>query len=93
MRIRQVINQAGFEAVAIMVVVLVLGVVGFASYKVLQNGMPAVQQPTAAVTTEPDTIKSKSDLANTSKALDSSAAELDKDLDDSQLDADLNAVL
>lgn len=93
---RAKLNQAGFEAVAVLVVLLVVAAVGFAGYKVLGSHKSADNSQQAAVTSTakvPATIKTKADLTATSKALDQSGAQLDNDLNGSSLNSDLNAML
>jgi hypothetical protein len=89
------INQAGFEAVTVIVVVLFIAIIGFAGYKVMNLNDPA--EPTSSqdsgTTAEPDTIQSQSDLNGTSKSLHASEAQLDRDLQDSSLDSDINTML
>ena len=88
------LNQKGFEPIAVIVIVLVIAVLGFAGYKVMNMNKSAESaQPATSQTAEPEAIKSEADLTNTSKALDESGSELDASLDDSALDADVNALL
>jgi hypothetical protein len=87
-------TQKGFEAIGVFLAVLVVAIIGFASYKVLTMNKTADNLPaTSAAATEPEKIQSQSDLADTSKVLDSASSELDGNLNDGSLDADLNALL
>ena len=87
-------NQAGFEAVGVIVAVLFVAVVGFAGLKVasMNKSTDAVQSSSAS-SEVPATIKTKADLAKTSKNLDASGSQLNSNLDDGSLDADLNTML
>ncbi len=88
-------NQAGFEAIGVIAAVLIIGAVGFTGYTVVHNNKPTIQQPTTAVIAQPApaTIKSQADLKVTSSNLDKSSAQLDSNLNDGSLDADLNSLL
>jgi uncharacterized protein YpmB len=84
------LNQTGVSHLIVVLAVVVLGAVGFASYRVMQMNKPATQD--AAVTTKtPAKIQSKTDLEKASKSLDDE--NVDKTLDSSQLDDDLNSML
>lgn len=88
------LNQSGSHLVALLVLVLALGVVGFAGYKVNQARNDSGTLTAAKVTdTTPATLTTTADLDKTSQSLDDSAAQLDNNLDDSSLDTDLNAML
>jgi Tfp pilus assembly major pilin PilA len=69
------LNQSGFEAATVIVLVLIVAVIGFAGYKVYQNrtGGTYAAGTTAPVKTAaiPDKINSKADLTSANKALDS----------------------
>jgi len=85
------LNQSGSHILGVALLVLALGVVGFAGYKVQQ-----AHKPTASVSvthTVPATITTTADLQQTSQALDDSSAQLDSNLDDSSLNADLSSML
>ena len=86
-------NQKGFEAVGVLLVVVVVAIIGFAGYKVLTLSKTVDPPATSAAVTEPDTIKSNQDLADTSKALDTASSELEGNLNDEALNSDLNALL
>ncbi len=92
---RRAIDQKGFEAVAIGVALLLASVVGFAGYKVMNMNKVADTAQTASTvqSVAPTTIKTKADLAKTTKALDTSSTQLNSKLDDTSLDSDLNATL
>jgi predicted negative regulator of RcsB-dependent stress response len=75
------------------VVVLVVAVVGFAGYRVWSNQNTADTTETSATTTVPSTIQTKADLDSTGKYLDGLGAQLNADLDDSSLNADINSML
>lgn len=89
------INQQGFEAVIVGVVLLFVAVIGFAGFKVMsmnKSAETASSIPTTKVGAVPP-IKTKSDLSKIDKALESSAIETDKNLDSKALDADLETLL
>lgn len=87
------LNARGASHIILVALVAVLLVVGFAGYKVFGNNSkkspstPALSQSVTA----PDKIKTKADLQQSTKSLD--AADVDKSLDGSQLDSDLNDLL
>jgi len=85
---RHYINQAGFEAVGVLAVILVVAVIGFAGYKVMHMNKAADSQPGV-----PAKIQTKADLTQTGKSLDAASGQLDSNLDDGSLDADMNAML
>jgi hypothetical protein len=89
------INQNGIGHIVAVGVVLFLLVVGFAGYKVItMNKVTNTAASTAAATGKvPNTISSKADLVQASKALDNSSTQVDSSLNDSSLDADLNDML
>lgn len=87
------LNQKGFEAVGIMVAIVLVAVVAFAGYKVFTMNKAADTAATSGQTGAPDTINSKADLEQTDKALSDADAELDSNLNDSQLDADVDSML
>jgi len=92
------LNQAGFEATAVIVALLVVGVLGFGSYKfiAMHNQAKTSTASTAdasATHAVPATIKTQADLTQTAQALDADGSSLDSSLNDTSLDADLNAVL
>lgn len=89
------LNQSGSHVIALALLVLVLGLVGFAGYKVEQahsKSDVATQAATTAVSV-PKTIANTADLQQASSALDSSTSQLNSALNDSSLDADLNSML
>ena len=89
MRIRS--SQSGVgHLLALLLIVGVLGVVGFAGYTVWQAG----QDTRTADTSTPSTaIKTRADLQTASKLLDTTATQLDTDLDTSVLDSDIDQLL
>jgi len=88
-------NQHGFETVALVVVVLVLGVVGFAGYKVHQNSAVDTTGTTTGskTTTVPASINSQADLAAASKSLDNASADVNSQVNGNTLDSDINDLL
>ncbi len=88
------LNQSGFEAVGMIVAVLLISGVSFAGYKVWHASQVSnTQSATASRSAIPATIKTKADLSTTNRVLDNSASQLDAGLNDSSLDADLNSML
>jgi hypothetical protein len=87
-------NQSGFGHVMLLVGIVVIAAVAFAAWRVMDARQPAASDAaTTTATVMPDKIESADDLAKVSKSLDQGAAQLDNNLDGSQLDADINAML
>ena len=84
-------RQAGFEHVTIGIFIVVIVVVGFASYRVLRHKSNVPNQVTTPQTPIPNKIQSKADIRQASKALD--AQDVDKQLDPSQLDKNITDLL
>ncbi len=84
------LSQSGFGHVALVLIVVVLAVVGFAGYTVWKAGQKTDTTQQASL---PATIKTEADLTQTSKFLDESAKELDSSLDPSGLDGSINQLL
>ncbi len=90
------LNQSGSHIIAIMLLVLALGVVGFTGYKVQQahnKTDSSNQTKTTAQAAIPKTVTNTTDLQSVGTVLDQSSAQLDSSLDDGQLNADLNSML
>lgn len=93
------LNQTGSHVIAIAALVLALGVIGFAGYKVSQSNNKPVSTSSTTVSTQtkppvvPTTIGSTADLQQASSVLDQSSSQLNSNLDDSSLNADLNSML
>ncbi len=88
------LNQTGSHVIAVMLLVLALGVVGYAGYTVMQAHNKLSTTQTAATTASaPDTISSTADLNQASAALDSASTQVNSNLDDSSLNADLSSML
>jgi hypothetical protein len=87
------LNTQGASHVVLIALVAVLAVVGFAGYKVLggNSKQSASTQTQSQAVTTPDKIKTKADLQQSAKSLD--AADVEKSLDSTQLDTDLNDLL
>jgi hypothetical protein len=86
--------QTGSHVVALSLVVLVLGVVAFAGYTVMNR---TKKTPTETATgtniTTPKTIETKADLQATAKSLDTASSDLNSGLDDSSLDSSMSDLL
>ena len=91
------LNQTGSHVLGIALLVLALGVVGFAGYKVM-NANKTTDTTTSTTTTTtsdtaPSSIKNTADLTQAAKALDSSSSQINSGLDDSSLDSSMNDML
>jgi predicted negative regulator of RcsB-dependent stress response len=87
--------QAGIGHIAIVFAVVFLAVVGFAGWQVFssnKNASVGDKASTASVQV-PNKIQTKADLVQTSKALDSSSTNVNSNLNDNALNADLNDML
>lgn len=92
---RGAINQAGVGHVVALFLLVFVGVVGFAGYTVMNNGQKNADS-TGTIVLQPKfpaKIATTADLTTTSNALDDVETQLDTNLDDSSLDADLDAML
>lgn len=90
------LNQKGFEPISLILIVVLIAVVAFAGYKVVTMNRTADSAATTSTGQEagaPEKINNKEDLEQTDKALNESDAELDKNLNDEQLDADVDSML
>jgi hypothetical protein len=88
------LNQTGSHVLAVAFLVLALGVVGFAGYKVMNANTDTQPTPTSAKTTSaPAGIQTTADLNKTAQALDSSSDQVNGSLDDSTLNSSMNDML
>jgi flagellar basal body-associated protein FliL len=91
---RPTISQAGSSHIVALVGVLVIAVVAFAGYRVLHSSTPvdtaSSKTSTAETAQVPSAIKSKSDVTEASKALDST--QIDDSVNPNSLNDDLNAL-
>jgi len=88
------LNQAGSHVVGLVLLVLALAVVGFSGYKVQQARHKTVASSAGAIThSAPATISNTADLQHTAQALDDASTQLNSNLDDSSLNADLGSML
>lgn len=91
------LDQRGSSHIVALLFVVIVAAVGFAAYRVMsanKNSSSVANAPTNTLTkplAAPADIKSKADVQQAAKALDSD--QLDKNLDPSQLDSDLNSLL
>jgi heme/copper-type cytochrome/quinol oxidase subunit 2 len=90
---KQFRHQAGFEAVGVLVAILIVAVIGFAGFKVMHMNKAADSQQSASQPAVPAKIQTKSDLSQTGKSLDAASGQLDSSLNDGSLDADMDAML
>ena len=87
-------NQAGSHVIAVTLFLLAVGVIGFAGYRVYQMQQPAATTDTSASTAAvPASIKNTASLNQAASSLDSVSTQLNSNLDDSSLDADINSML
>jgi hypothetical protein len=86
------LNQKGSLHLGLLLGLVVIVVVAFAGYRVLQRDQAAETETTAAASL-PAEIKTQEDLTQTSKVLDQTATELDASLNETALDTDINAML
>lgn len=86
-------NQKGASHLILIGVVVVVAVVGIASFRVLTHSskQTANNTPLQPVVSVPNTIANTADASQASKALD--AEQIDTNLDGSQLDSDINSML
>lgn len=87
------LNQSGFEAVGVILALVIVAVIGFAGYTVMNKSADDKASVSTQSTGEPDNLKTQADLKKSDVALDASEAELDTNLDDGSLDADLESML
>lgn len=88
-------KQSGSHIIALAFGVLVVAVIAFAGYKVWR--MQQTTSPSAPATTAsasvPATIKSSADLKQAANALDAASSQLNTNLNDSALNADISSML
>jgi len=87
-------DQRGSGHLVLIAAVLIIGMIGFAGWRVYdanRSVTPAATATTSAAAAVPATLKSTADLDAASKAV--SQTNVDNDLNTSSLDGDMNAVL
>lgn len=89
------LNQTGSHVLGIALLVLALGVVGFAGYKVMNanNKDDTTTATTQTTSTDSGSIKDAADLNKAASTLDSSSSQVNSGLDDSSLDSSMNDML
>jgi hypothetical protein len=87
------LDQSGSHVVAVVLLVLVLGVIGFAGYTVMQRDKKTSDTTTNTTADMPAAINSKADLNTTAQSLDSDASNLNGGVDGSTLDSSMDALL
>jgi hypothetical protein len=87
------LNQTGALHLAAILGVLVVGVIAFAGYRVMNSDNPSSINTISSSSAVPDKISTQADLTQTSKALDDTDTQLDASLNDAALDSDINALL
>jgi len=86
------LNQTGASHLVALVGVLVIAILAFGAYRVLNaNKTPASSATTAATTAVPGKIQSKADVDQATKSLDSE--NVDGDVNPNQLNDDINSLL
>jgi hypothetical protein len=85
------VHEQGSHIIAISLGILVIGVIGFAGWRIAHR--PTTTATNTQTVTTPATIESTTDLQNASESLDTSNSGLDSDMDSSALNADLNDLL
>lgn len=87
-------SQRGFaHTVIVLLVVVVLGAVGFVGWRVYQNQTTDQQASSREVNTSTTNTQSSTDQATSlEKEIESTGASADSELDTSGLDADLNSI-
>lgn len=87
-------NQSGFTVVEVALILVVVGIVGFVGYRIIKKS-PTSQSANSAVPASqvslPSKIQSKADVSKSIKALN--ATPIDNKLDPSQLDNDMSSLL
>ncbi len=88
-------NQSGFTAIiAFMLAAAIVGVAVFAAYRVMSKDDNTLADEYSSVSAGADkatgVIKSAEELQKTAESID--AADIDKDLDTSELDEDIDAI-
>ncbi len=90
----QTLNQKGIGHVVALLVLVFVAVAGFAGYTVISKNSAVEPAPASTMQqTESDEIRNQSDLEKNDRELTDSEQQLDSQLDDSELDADLDAML
>ena len=87
------LNQTGLHIVAIGLVVLVLGVVGFAGYTVSQHNKKANTTATSKALLAPKAIQTKADLNAAAQSLDDISTDLNNSVDGNTLDSSIDDLL
>ncbi len=87
------LNQCGSTFVVLLLGLVVVTVVGVAGYRILNTTDTGSISSAPAKTSsgEPKTVKSTADIKQADKSLDSTS--IDRSVDPSQLNSDLNALL
>lgn len=86
-------NQDGAGHVAAVLVVVLVAVVGFAGFRVYSNGKTTNKSATQTAVPAAATRVTKTDVTKAGESLDDELTQADVQLDASQLDADLDALL
>lgn len=84
------LTQNGFGLVPVLLIVVVVGLVAFAGYRVL-NKDTSVADSTSQQAAAPDSIQNAEDLDAASKALDETS--VDEGMNADQLDSDIESLL
>lgn len=89
------LNHSGSHLIAIALIVVAAGVIGFIGYKVSQNGKSKADTVKHQTTTAqvPASINSVADLDQAEAVLDQAAPQVNSNLDDNGFNSDLNSML
>lgn len=85
------LNQSGSHILGLALLIVVLGVIGFAGYTVMNKSND--KSATTTASTQSEAIQNTADLTKASNELDSSSTQVNSNLDDSTLNSDLNDLL
>lgn len=85
-------KQTGFSAVEVLIILVALGVIGFAGWRFYEAGRDPVAQPSGSVVQQEEApqVESTEDLQEAEEYLES--ADIDEELDTSELDAALEQI-
>lgn len=88
------LNQTGSHVLALGLLIVVLGVVGFTGYTVTHHKAKTVTNSSASTAAQvPATIQTKADLTATAQSLDNAAADVNSSVNGDSLNSNLNDML
>jgi Tfp pilus assembly protein PilE len=91
-------NQKGFEMIGLLFVVVIIGIIGFTSFKVWSNSQTKKENSSTTATVVkttaiPTVINTKADLTKASKALDTSETQINSQVNGNSLNGDISDLL